>query len=215
MEARTIKSAASASCLASLAALLTILPLSFPYPLIPYLKFDLAEIPVFLAFLLLGPEAGIFSSVVYWFILLLVGSFTPLGPTMKFAAVFSTLIGLWAGFKIRPSPRMGLILGSVLGCVIRVMVMSVLNYLVLLYILPGFLELAATSISAFLSLEISDNLAALTMSMIFTAIFNMLHIPLSILPAYLVVKSLTRVGADEFWYVKLARAASKQAPQRS
>jgi hypothetical protein len=47
----------------------------------------------------------------------------------------------------------------------------------------------------------------------------MLHVPLSIVPAYLVVESLMRSGwrieASEFWYVRLARAASKQSPQRS
>lgn len=217
---RAVKQAAAASCLASLAALLAILPLSFPYPVIPYLRFDLAEVPVFLAFLLLGPEASIFSSIIYWLILLLVGSFTPLGPTMKFVAVLSTLIGLWAGFRLRPSGEMGLALGGVLGCMIRIAVMSVFNYFVLVYMFPGFLELAAASISAFLGLRISDNLVALTMSMIFTAIFNALHTPLSIIPAYLVVKSLiraggSRVGAYELWYARLVRVASKRSPQRS
>jgi riboflavin transporter FmnP len=128
MNVRAIKLVASASCLASLAALLAALPLSFPYPVIPYLRFDLAEIPVFLALLLLGPWAGMLSSIAYWLILLLVGSFSPLGPAMKFAAVLSTLIGLWAGFRIRASPRTGLLIGGVLGCAIRVAVMSVFNY---------------------------------------------------------------------------------------
>jgi riboflavin transporter FmnP len=219
MNARAIKIVASASCLASLAALLAVLPLSFPYPVIPYLRFDLAEIPVFLAFLLLGPWAGMLSSLVYWLILLLVGSFSPLGPTMKFVAVLSTLAGLWAGFRIRGLPRTGLMIGGVLGCLIRVAVMSALNYIVLVYIFPGFLEFAAASISTFLGLEISDALAAMMMTMIFTAVFNMLHVPLSIVPAYFVVESLMRSGwrieASEFWYVRLARAASKQSPQRS
>lgn len=215
----TTKLVASASCLAGLAALLAALPLSFPYPIIPYLRFDLAEIPVFLAFLLLGPWAGMFSSIVYWLILLLVGSFSPLGPTMKFAAVLSTLIGLWVGFKIRTSPRMGLIIGCALGCVIRVAVMNLFNYIISVYVFPGFLEFAAASISAFLGIEISDQLTALTMSIIFTSIFNVLHVPLSIIPAYLVVESLMRSGwrieAGELWYIRMARAASKRSPQRS
>jgi riboflavin transporter FmnP len=219
MNVRAIKLVASASCLASLAALLAALPLSFPYPVIPYLRFDLAEIPVFLALLLLGPWAGMLSSIVYWLILLLVGSFSPLGPTMKFAAVLSTLIGLWAGFRIRASPRTGLLIGGVLGCAIRVAVMSAFNYIVLVYVFPGFLEFAAASISAFLGLEISDTLAALTMTIIFTAFFNILHVPLSIAPAYLVVKSLIRSGwrieASELWYARLVKAASRQLPQRS
>ncbi|MEM1655899.1 MAG: ECF transporter S component [Nitrososphaerota archaeon] len=217
---RTIKQVAAASCLASLAALLAVLPLSFPFPIIPYLKFDLAEVPVFLAFLTLGPSAGVFSAAVYWLVLLFVGAFSPLGPTMKFAAVLSTLIGLWAGFKLRPSRGMGFILGIIFGCIIRVILMSVFNYLVLVYMFPGFLEFAAASISAFLGLRIVDELAALPLIMIFTAIFNVLHVPLSIIPAYLVVKSLIKVGesrggAYELWYARLARVASKRSPQRS
>lgn len=214
-----VKQVAAASCLASLAALLAILPLSFPYPIIPYLKFDLAEIPVFLAFLLFGPRAGMFSATIYWLVLLLVGAFSPLGPTMKFMAVFSTLIGLWVGFKLRPSPRIGFILGFALGCAIRVAVMSMFNYLVLMYVFPGFLELATASISVSLGLKISDSVVALAMTMIFTAIFNILHVPLSIIPAYLVVKSLMRAGgrieSSELWYARLATAASRRSPRRS
>ncbi len=220
MKPQLTKLIASASCLAGLAALLAILPLSFSYPIIPYLKFDLAEIPVFLAFLLMGPEAGAISSIVYWLVLLLVGSYTPLGPTMRFAATGSTLLGLWLGFKLLGSPRGGLVLGSLLGCLIRVVVMTSFNYLVLLYMFPDLFSFAAASISAFLRISFPSEAAAFTAVMIFTAVFNILHIPLSIVPAYLIIRSIAgikggrqRIGG--IWYAEIVRAASRRSPQRS
>jgi len=211
---------ASASCLACLAAVLAILPLSFSYPIIPYLKFDFAEIPVFLAFLLMGPEAGFLASAVYWLVLLLVGSFTPLGPTMRFAATGSTLLGLWLGFKVLKAPRGGLVLGSVLGCILRVLTMSLFNYVVLIYLFPEFLDLAAASVSAFLGISFSSKISAFMTVAFFTAIFNILHVPLSIAPAYFMVGSIVNLGRGsprigEIWYAELVRAASRRPPPRS
>jgi riboflavin transporter FmnP len=216
--------ASSSIMIGALAALLAILPFSFSYPIIPYLKFDVAEIPVVLGFLLFGPGTGILSSAIYGFILAVITagdplSFWPVGAVMKFTSVFSMLIGLWMGFRMQPSQRGGLIFGSALGCIIRVAVMSVFNYLVLLFVLPRAFEIAAASISTFLSISFSTASTAFIMTMIFTAIFNILHTILSIIPAYIIVRSLTgingRIGVEEFWYIRLARAASRRSPQRS
>jgi len=206
--------------MASLAALLALLPLSFSYPIIPYLKFDVAEIPVVLAFFLLGPEAGLISSIVYWVILLLVGSYTPLGPTMKFIAVISMVAGLWLGFRLLKNPRWGLLLGSCIGCLLRVLTMGILNYLILVFLFPEFLEIAAASISMVLGLRLSGEGMALILVIIFTALFNVLHTVLSIIPAYLLVRSVAGIGAKNLrisgiWYARMVRAASRQAPQRS
>ncbi|HDD43216.1 MAG: hypothetical protein DRN61_03700 [Thaumarchaeota archaeon] len=220
MRAKPTKLIASASCLACLAAILAILPLSFSYPIIPYLKFDFAEIPVFLAFLLMGPEAGFISSIVYWLVLLLVGSYTPLGPTMKFAAVTSTLLGFWLGFKALKTPRGGLILGLILGCILRVLAMSLFNYVALICLFPELLDFAAASISAFLGISFSSRISAFTTVAAFTAIFNILHVPLSIAPAYFIVRSIVNLGRgspriSEIWYAEVARAASRRPPPRS
>ncbi|RLG05781.1 MAG: hypothetical protein DRN59_04100 [Thaumarchaeota archaeon] len=220
MENRLSLTIACSSIMASLAALLALLPLSFSYPIIPYLKFDVAEIPVVLAFFLLGPEAGLISSIVYWVILLLVGSYTPLGPTMKFIAVISMVAGLWLGFRLLKNPRWGLLLGSCIGCLLRVLTMGILNYLILVFLFPEFLEIAAASISMVLGLRLSGEGMALILVIIFTALFNVLHTVLSIIPAYLLVRSVAGIGAKNLrisgiWYARMVRAASRQAPQRS
>ena len=220
MENRLSLTIACSSIMAGLAALLALLPLSFSYPIIPYLKFDVAEIPVVLAFFLLGPEAGLISSIVYWVILLLVGSYTPLGPTMKFIAVISMVAGLWLGFRLLKNPRWGLLLGSFIGCLLRVLTMSIFNYLILVFLFPEFLEVAAASISMVLGLKFSEEGMALILVIIFTALFNVLHTVLSIIPAYLLVRSIAGIGAKNprisgIWYARIVRAASRQAPRRS
>ena len=220
MENRLSLTIACSSIMAGLAALLALLPLSFNYPIIPYLKFDVAEIPVVLAFFLLGPEAGLISSIVYWVILLLVGSYTPLGPTMKFIAVISMVAGLWLGFRLLKNPRWGLLLGSCIGCLLRVLTMGILNYLILVFLFPEFLEIAAASISMVLGLRFSGEGMALILVIVFTALFNVLHTVLSIIPAYLLVRSIAGIGAKNLrisgiWYARIIKAASRQAPQRS
>ena len=211
---------ACSSFMAGLAALLAILPLSFSFPLIPYLKFDLAEIPIILAFLLLGPKAGAISSIVYWLVLLLVGSYTPLGPTMKFIAVGMLVLGFWLGFKLSRNGWRGLLLGSLIGCALRVGAMTLLNYLVLAFVFPEFLEIAVASISTILGLRFSSGSAALFMVMALTAVFNILHTILSIVPAYLLIRSLAGIGGSNprigrIWYLEISKAASRRPPRRS
>ena len=135
--------AATSAIFGALAAVLAVLPLSFPFPLIPYLRFEVAEIPVVIAFLGFGPLPGIVSALTYWGVLTLVGEFTPIGPAMKFLAVASMLLGLWVGFKLsKNSYRLGLTLGFLFGSLLRVLAMTAANYVILLYLFPEFLDLS-------------------------------------------------------------------------
>ncbi|MDW8021315.1 MAG: hypothetical protein RMI78_01625 [Nitrososphaerota archaeon] len=218
---RTKVTISSAMFLGALAALFATLPIYFHYPIIPYLRFEAAEIPVVLSFLILGPEAAFLSSVIYWVILLLVGEFTPIGPIMKFTALSTMILGLWLGFRICRSPRVCLIAGSCLGCLFRVLAMSAFNYVILMMMFPQFLEFAAASISAVLGAEFLSHIPAIAAVMVFTAIFNVLHVILSMVPAYLLVKYMVRIKGGglpiigKAWYFEMAKAVSKQSPQRS
>jgi len=210
----------SSAFIGALAALLAVLPLYLYYPIIPYLRFEAAEIPVILGFLILGPKAGILSSIIYWIVLLLVGEYSPLGPTMKFVAVATTLLGLWLGFRIWKPSRLSLFIGSCLGCLFRVASMSLFNYVVIAFMFPEFLEIAAATISAILGMKLSSDIAAFAAILGFTAIFNIIHTAVSIVPAYLLMKSIISFGrgaveARRIWYVEAVKAASKQSPQRS
>lgn len=219
---RTRVVVSSAMLFGALSALLAVLPLYLRYPIIPYLRFEVAEIPAVLAFLILGPGAAFISSAIYWGILLLIGEFTPLGPTMKFTALFTTILGLWLGFKIiRGSPRASLIAGFCLGCLFRVLAMTALNYVILTMLFPQFLDFAAASISAVLGSEFLSYISKVSAVLIFTAIFNVLHFILSMVPAYLLVKYMVRIRGGGLpiigraWYFEIAKAVSKRPPQRS
>ena len=62
---RTSKQVSTMAALGSLAAVLSILNMTIPFPFVPFLKFDFAEIPDVLAFLLLGPTAGLFTTAIH------------------------------------------------------------------------------------------------------------------------------------------------------
>ena len=179
------------SIFGALASILAILPLSIPYPPIPYLKFDLAEIPVMVALLCFGPIPGIGSALIYWAILLLRGEFSPIGPSMKFLAVFSMLIGLWIGVKVFKGSRFTLHLSFLLGAFLRVLSMSTMNYLVAYLLFPNFMSLAARTISMVLGTKISGGLSCLITVLAFTAVFNLIHSILSIAPSILIVKYIS------------------------
>lgn len=178
----------------ALSAILAILPLSFSFPILPYLKFDIAEFPVVIAFLLYGPIPGMLSATVYWLVLNLVGSFVPIGPAMKFASVVSMLLGMWIAFYLfrRLTGRKLVVFVSaiILGTMLRIVVMSILNYIVLYFLFPYFLEFAANSLSKALGYSFSSQIEVLILTLIITAVFNALHTIFSVIPSFVVVNNL-------------------------
>ena len=185
---------ASSAVFGALASVLAALPLSFPFPVIPYLKFDVAEIPVFLAFLGFGPLPGFISALTYWGILNLVGEFVPIGPAMKFLAVVSTLTGIWAGLRLSRSVRLGIPLCFTLGIAVRVLVMSLANYVVLVILFPEFLEFASFLVSQSLGITLEAGLSALILVLIFTAIYNAIHVFLSLIPSIFFLNFMIKDG---------------------
>ncbi len=209
-EYRTLTTAVAAS-FGALAALLTVLPLSFPYPVIPYLKFDLAELPVVVAFLGFGPVAGGVTAVVYWLVLNLVGEFTPIGPAMKFLAIGSMLLGVWMGSKVyrRRTTAAPLLFNFILvGGAVRILATTLANYVLLTLLFPDFLELATSMVRAATGLTAGSQLDALLVVLFFTAIYNLIHAVLSIIPSALIVVKISsrgvfRSSVNQAWLTKL------------
>jgi len=183
--------------MAALALLLTVLPVSFPFPPVPYLRFDPAEIPVFTAVLAFGPVVGMLSTFVYYLALLAVGEFTPVGPTLKFLAVAPSLLGFYFAGKLVSSrgPTSVFVSGAVFATVLRVLVTTAANYVVLVVMFPDFLSFATMALSAFTGTKLSPDIQGLVLVLTFTAIFNILHIVFSAVPSFLVVKALNRSKA--------------------
>ncbi|MEM1949964.1 MAG: hypothetical protein QXY50_05810, partial [Candidatus Caldarchaeum sp.] len=174
MRLTTITSGAS---MAALALVLAVLPLSFPFPPVPYLRFDPAEIPVFTALLGFGPASGFLAAVIYYIALLAVGEFTPVGPTLKFLAVFSSLMGFWAGSRLTSGGSFRTMVGggAVVGTVVRVMTLTAANYVVLVMMFPEFLNFATMTLSAFLGISLAADLQSLFLVLFFTAVYNIIH----------------------------------------
>jgi len=201
-----------AALCASLAVFLTLYKVVFAFPILPYLKFELAEIPVIIAFLVSGPFSGLLSSVIYWIILTLVGEWTPIGPAMKFLAVASTILGIWAGFVLskrirRNSFRLSMFLGIVLAIVIRLIITSLMNFLVLWWLFPFFLDIAAKYLSVTIGFKADSPSAILVVTLVFTAFFNILHLFLSLIPSYYLVSRIVArvkpIGLRGAWVKKI------------
>lgn len=183
----------------TMAVAVRLLGIKLPFPPIPYLTFEFAEIPIILGFLLYGPTVGAVSVFSYWIILNVVGSFVPIGPAMAFAASLSTICGIWIGLKVAGklglSKDLAVTLGFIIGSTFRIIVMSLFNYIVLCILMPSFFDFASKSLSAFLGTSFSSQAYALTLIFIFTAIFNVIQVAIIFVPSLPIVKLVElRVG---------------------
>ncbi len=199
-----------AAVCAGLAVYMTVYKLVFAFPVLPYLKFEVAEIPVVVAFFSAGPLWGLISAAIYWGVLTVVGEWSPLGPAMKFLAVAPMLLGLWAGSTIHRrlfNCKWGLkgffALSLPIAIVLRVIVMSLLNFVVLWYLFPFFLDIASASMKATVGLNVPGREAALMWTLIFTAAFNIIHVFLSTIPSYIVVKAASKAKIAKLWINEL------------
>jgi riboflavin transporter len=212
----TVRRVAIGAVFGGLAFTMGFLPLSFPFPPIPYLKFDLAEIPAFLAAMVFGPSLGLVAAFSHFISLLFFGEWSPIGPLMKFLAVASSLAGFWLVSKLVTGRGIlvcsfGLGVSSIL---MRVVVMTVTNYIVLVVLLPDALEYGASTLSMMTGLPMNSFEEKLSLVLLFTALYNGLHIPVSMIPSYIVAKSISpvsiRLGADYPWIVRIARANGRR-----
>jgi len=159
-----------------------------PYPIIPYLKFDLAEIIEVLSLLLFGPAVAFSIAILHFFGLIISESIFPafvplIGPFMKFLAVSSTLIGLYIGLNYFKFPFIyRLFFALFLSLVIRNIVMTIANYIVLNTLYAPFISGIADTISKLTGIYMEP----ITLILIFTALYNTLHVFIAFIPAYLI-----------------------------
>lgn len=219
---RTTVTLAGAGVFAALAALLTLAKVEIPFPLIPYLKIDFAEIPILIAFFLFGPVAAVMSAVIHWLFLNVQGSDAPLGPMLKFTAEISTLGGFWIGNQVyrhlkgvKPHPTLALSMMLGGGMLWRVAVMTVANYIILLYIAPVFfnadyLGFARLTLEQTTGLHFADNVAVLVYTLLFTALYNIINLLIAAVPAGLIVSPITasfkHITSVEAWLARNMRA---------
>ncbi|MGC9085285.1 MAG: ECF transporter S component [Thermoproteota archaeon] len=188
----------------ALAAVMAIAPLSFPFPLVPYLKFDLAEIPTMISLILLGPLPGILTSLVYWIVLNFFGSFAPIGPFLKFLAVLSTIVGAWIGTAICRKMKSRLLTYIVtilvLSAIVRVVVLTLANYFVIWVLMPDFLSYATFAVSLVTGIKLSPNFGGLLVVLLLTAVFNTLHVFLTVVPSFALAIALVKRKIIKTWF---------------
>jgi riboflavin transporter FmnP len=206
--ARRSVSLAGAAVFGSLAALSTvILPARIQpsFPIMPFLRFDPAEVFSVLALLIFGPVSAIIAATVHWIFLTLTstGSTAFLGPAVKFASVLSTLLGLWLGSMVYQRMigayrQMTAALGTMLGFAMaaRIGLLLVVNYFVFAYIGPvifnvQYIELSQKTLQATLGVQFPSPWAVLMAMLFYTSIFNGLHAVFSVVVPYIIFTPLS------------------------
>ena len=214
---RTTVTLAGAGVFAALAAILTLAKAALPFPVLTYLQIDFSEIPIVIAFFMFGPAAAAIATVIQWIFLNVTGSDAPLGPAIKFVAIISTLGGFYVGGEIyrrikgnaaRPNLAMSMMLGS--GILWRVIAMTVVNYLVLLYIAPVFFGADYMGYAKFTlekaGWQVADQTTLLVYTLLFTAAYNVVNTLVAAVPAGLIVSpikdSFKHITSNETWLAR-------------
>jgi riboflavin transporter FmnP len=110
-----------------------------PAPYAPFLIYGLWEIPIVAAFLLISPASGIIISLVNAVVLFaFFPGPLPTGPFYNLIALFSMLLGLYIArrFIMHEDTSQQMVLkiaaaSTILGIILRVAVMTVVNYITL------------------------------------------------------------------------------------
>ena len=219
---KTTVTLAGAGVFAALAALLTLAKAEIPFPLIPYLRIDFAEIPILIALFLFGPVSATVSAVIQWLFLNVQGSDAPLGPLIKFVAVLSTISGLWVGSELYRQVKgrrihAGIALSLMLsgGILLRIVAMTIVNYVVLIYVAPVFfgadyLSFAKLTLEKSTGWHFASESAVLGYTLLFTALYNLVNLLAAVIPARLIVSpivsSFKRMTSIEAWLTRNLRS---------
>ncbi|MEM0145762.1 MAG: hypothetical protein QXH66_02100 [Conexivisphaerales archaeon] len=172
--------------------------IAFPFPLLPFLEFDLAEIPDTLAFMILGPKGGLISAGVHALILYIIGSFTIFSPAMKLFAELSMFAGIYFGFKVGNKSRHkdGIMagFGSIFRVIVMLFVTLALYYVIMpsIYLPTAKLAMSILGISLASPFEIAMLLAGLT------SVFNLLAGLITIIIAFAIIKSIIKIFPQLF-----------------
>ncbi len=180
---------AGSAMLGAAAIVISVLKIEVPYPILPYLMFDLAEAPDFLSYLLFGVWGGLITSTAHFIVLM---SRNPVGAPMKYIAVISMIIGFHLASKLAGGMKSkGLLIGIVGGILVRVLVMTFINVLYLWVLFRGFIDYASGYLSVW-GFSTSNELDVLILTLIFTAIYNTIHTIFTIIASYIPYRMINR-----------------------
>ncbi|MDG7052216.1 MAG: hypothetical protein JRN19_07205 [Nitrososphaerota archaeon] len=188
--------------LSATAGAMTLAHLEFPFPLLPFLQFDLAEVPDTVAFMLLGPAGGLLTLLIHTLILYTHGSFTVFSPIFKFLAVSPMFLGMYIGGSLSKnwSKKSRYIIIILLGTTMRVIVDLFATLALYFVIMPSLYLPTANLAMSIVGIHISNPFEiALFLSGI-TSLFNLIAAPITIILSYAVMGALGKrvKGASKF-----------------
>ncbi len=164
--------------------------LAFPFPLLPFLEFDLAEIPDALAFMILGPKGGLISASVHALILYIIGSFTIFSPLMKLFAELSMFAGLYFGFKVGRGSKFKKGIMAGVGSTFRVIVMLFVTLALYYVIMPSIYLPTAKLAMSILGISLTSPFEIAMLLVGLTSVFNLIAGLITIGIAFAVAKSI-------------------------
>jgi riboflavin transporter FmnP len=168
----------------AIAAALNIYGPKIPFPLAPFLYFQLWEIPIVIGFLAVGPKSGIIVSVINTLILLVVfPGALPTGPLYNFVALVVMFLGIYLpywfvkrgcknenfGIYLKKHLALFSLSATGMGIALRVLLLTVINYFALQQSYPIGFSFPQDAVLAFLPL-----------GAIFNAIVALYTIPIAI-----------------------------------
>src|SRR5438132_8355046 len=121
--------------LTALAVILN-LTISFPAPYLTYLTYEVWEVPIVLALLMLGLRSGVTVAVLNSIVLELVKpQALPTGPLYNLAAIVAMFVGILAAQRVAKRRGWGVVtllaISTSLGVITRTSIMTVVNAIVL------------------------------------------------------------------------------------
>ncbi|HLI46268.1 MAG TPA: ECF transporter S component [Geobacterales bacterium] len=186
------------------------------YPILPYLKFDPAEIVIILSLFLFGPAIAIILSVLHFILLHFPSTQYPIiGPGLKLLAELSTVFAAYLAFSFSKSRdiRVRLVYSLLLALVFRNLVMTLANYVILMTLFSGAVDYFYQGIATITGLSATSFTDKLFLILVFTAVYNSIHVFISILPAFVIsiVPSMPQIVApiSKHWLYSMMQRNGK------
>ena len=173
--------------------------LQLPFPILFYLKFDVAEVVDLSSFMIFGPSAGFLTAGIHALILGTVGGsagFGPFGASLKFLGVLTTYVGLLFASRFGRSRliRTGLKM-TLFSLGTRVSLMTVVNYLYILFLAQVIFGMDYLGYPQFLLSQVGINVTGtglIEYVLALTALYNAIHVVFSVIVSLLLVNVLMR-----------------------
>lgn len=212
---------AGSSTFGALASLITLLAppaLQPPFPILFYLKFDVAEVVDLSAFMIFGPVAGLLTAIIHAVILASApGGTGPFGASLKFLAVLSTYAGLVIASRFGRQSLLRTGVAMTLSSLFaRVLLMTAVNYFYIIFLAQTVFGVDYTGFAQFvlgragISLT-GDSLIGYILGL--TAIYNGIHVVFSVVVSLLVVSTLLNRAPNLFqsraWITNLLGPVTK------